>query len=906
MWIVRLALRQPYTFTVAALLLLVLGVVSYLRMPQDILPSIDPPVVSVTWSYPGLPPQEMERRFVTVSERAMSATVTDIEHQESQSYTGVGVIKVFFQAQVRIEQALAEITAASQTLLRALPPGATPPLIVPYHASSVPILQLAIQSDTLSEPELFDQSLHFLRPPLAEVKGAVIPLPYGGKQRLVSVDLDLRKCQALDVSPVQVSNAINDQNVVLPSGTVKIGEREYSVLLNSSPDLLDQLNNLPLKQSNGVTLFVRDVAQVRDGYAPQTNMVRLNGEHAVLLSVLKGGSASTVDVIDGIRHQLPLVRSQSSPKLKIEPLFDQSLFVVAALRDVLIEGVVAAVLTAFLILLFLGSWRSTLIVALTIPLAVSASLALLAALGQTLNLMTLGGLALAVGILVDDVTVTVENIHRHLSFGKRLVQAILDGAREIAGPAFISMLAICIVLVPVFFLGGITYDLFAPLALAVIFAMLASYLLSRTVAPTLAGFLFRGAPGLREPGGFFTGIHRRFVRGFEAMQERYVGVLRRALVAPRLIILAGLGLALLDLAVFTPFLGRDFFPAVDSGQFRLHVRAPSGTRIEETEKGFDRVEKIIRQVIPASELDRVLDNIGLPVGGLNLAFTDTATVGAGDGEMLVSLKAHHQATLDYVREIRHRLRYQMPDYVFFTQPTGLVDQTLDSGRPAPIDVQVAGPATNDRADYDLAGRLLDRLRGVRGAVDVHLQQVVSSPTLFVDVDRTRASGMGLTQRDIANDLLISLGSSSQVSPNYWLDPLNGISYSVAVQTPQYKIDSLDALRQSPISAGKLAEPQLLGNLAPITRADTPALISHTRAPRSTTSSSTCRAAISAAWPTTSGKLSANTRSARPIRRSPFRSDHKSRCAARWKAWTAPTGVLASAFSARSRSSTCCW
>jgi multidrug efflux pump subunit AcrB len=826
MWIVRLALRQPYTFTVTALLLLVLGVVGYLRMPQDILPSIDPPVVSVIWSYPGLPPQEMERRFVTVSERAMNTTVADIEHQESQSYTGVGVIKVFFQPQVRIEQALAEITATSQTLLRALPPGATSPLIVPYHASSVPILQLALRSDTLSEPELFDQGLNFIRPPLAEVKGAVIPLPYGGKQRLVSVDLDLRKCQALDISPVQVSNAINDQNVILPSGTVKIGDREYSVLLNSSPDLLDQLNNLPLKQANGVTLFVRDVAQVRDGYAPQTNMVRLNGEKAVLLSVLKGGSASTVDVMNGIRHQLPLVRSQGFSVLKIEPLFDQSRFVFAALRSVLIEGAVAVVLTALLIFLFFGSWRSTLIVALAIPIAIGTSLALLAALGQTLNLMTLGGLALAVGILVDDVIVTVENMHRHLSFGKRPVQAILDGAREIAGPVLVSTLAIGIVLVPVFFLGGVTYDLFAPLALAAIFALLASSFLSRTMVPALAGFLFREEPDVRGSDGFFTEIHRRFVRGFEATQERYAGLLRRALGAPRLLILAGLGFALLDLALFAPFLGRDFFPAVDTGQFRLHVRAPSGTRIEETEKGFDRVEKIIRQVIPASELDRVLDNIGLPAGGLNLAFTDTATVGACDGELLVSLRSHHHATLDYVKEIRHRLRYQMPDYVFFTQPAGLIDQTLDFGRPAPIDVQVTGPATNDRADYELAGRLLERLRGVRGAVDVHLQQVVSSPTLFVDVDRARASGMGLTQRDVASDLLISLGSSGQVSPNYWLNPINGINYSVAVQTPQYKIDSLDALRQSPISAGKLAEPQLLGNLAPITRADSPALISH--------------------------------------------------------------------------------
>jgi multidrug efflux pump subunit AcrB len=827
MWIVRLALRKPYTFTVAAILILVLGVVSYIRMPEDIFPSIDLPVVSVIWSYTGLPPQEMERRFVTISERAMNTTVNDIEHQESQSYTGVAVIKVFFQPNVKIEQAVAQVTAISQTLLRIFPPGATPPLIVQYNASSVPILQLAVSSATLPESELFDQSLNFIRRPLAEVRGAAIPLPYGGKQRLVSVDLDLRKCQALDISPVQVSNAINDQNVVLPSGTVKIGDREYSVLLNSSPDLLDQLNNLPIKQTGGVTIFIRDVAQVRDGYAPQTNLVKLNGEKAVLLSVLKSGSASTIDVIDGIKKKLPLVRSQVPAALNVAPLFDQSVFVFAALRGVLIEGAIAAVLTALMILLFLGSWRSTLIVAISIPLAIGTSLILLSALGKTINIMTLGGLALAVGILVDDATVTIENIHRHLSFGKRLVKAILDGAHQIAVPAFVSTLSICIVFVPVFFLGGVTYYLFEPLALAVIFAMLASYFLSRTVAPTMASFLLRGEEsGVHAPTGFFGEIHRRFLHAFERMQDRYVGLLKRALAAPLLVILVAVGFALLDLAVFTPFLGRDFFPVVDAGQFRLHVRAPSGTRIEETEKGFAQVEKIIREVIPASELDLVLDNIGLPVGGINLAFTDTATIGSCDGEMLVSLKPHHHSTLDYVKEIRHRLRYQMPDYVFFTQPADIVDQTLNFGLPSPIDVQVTGPAKNDKADYDLAGRLLDRLRGVRGAVDVHIQQVVSSPTLFVDVDRTRASEMGLTQRDVANDLLISLSSSGQVSPNYWLNPINGVNYSVAVQTPQYKIDSLDALKQSPISAGKLAEPQLLGNLAPISRADSPAIISH--------------------------------------------------------------------------------
>src|SRR5476651_730164 len=561
MWIVRLALRKPYTFTVMAILILILGGVSYLRMPKDIFPNIDIPVISVIWGYTGLPPQEMERRFVTISERAMNTTVNDIEHQESISYPGVGVIKDFFQPNVKIEQAVAQVTAICQTILKIFPPGATPPLIIQYNASSVPILQLAVSSKTLPEAELYDQSLNFIRRPLAEVKGAAIPLPYGGKQRLVSVDLDLKKCQELAISPSQVSDAINAQNVILPSGTVKIGDREYNVLLNSSPDLLAQLNDLPIKQVNGATIYIRDVAQVRDGYAPQINIVKLNGEKAALLPVLKNGSASTVDIVQGVKDKLPLVRSQLPAALSVEPLFDQSIFVTSALHGVVVEGTIAATLTALMILLFLGSWRSTIIVAISIPLAICCSLILLAALGKTLNIMTLGGLALAVGILVDDATVTIENIHRHLSFGKRLVKAILDGAHQIAVPAFVSTLSICIVFVPVFFLSGVTYYLFSPLALAVIFAMMASYFLSRTVAPTLANFLLRGerhGPGAQaaaHPPSPFAEVHRYFMRGFEWAQDRYAGFLKTALGAPGLVILAATGFALLDLAVFTPFLG---------------------------------------------------------------------------------------------------------------------------------------------------------------------------------------------------------------------------------------------------------------------------------------------------------------------------------------------------------------
>jgi len=832
MWIVRLALRKPYTFTVMALLMLIMGVVSFRSMPKDIFPNIDIPVVSVIWGYTGLPPKEMEQRFVTISERAMNTTVNDIDHQESQSYPGVGIIKVYFQPNVKIEQAVAQVTAISQTLLKIFPPGATPPLIIQYNASSVPILQLAVSSKTLPEAELFDQSLNFIRRPLADVQGAAIPLPYGGKQRLVSVDLDLKKCQALDISPSQVSSAINAQNLILPSGTVKIGDREYNVLLNSSPSILDQLNNLPIKQANGATIFIRDVAQVRDGYSPQTNIVKLNGEKAALLPVLKNGDASTVDVVQGVKNKLPLVRSQLPAALSVEPLFDQSVFVTNALHGVVTEGTIAAALTALMILLFLGSWRSTIVVAVSIPLAICCSLILLAALGKTINIMTLGGLALAVGILVDDATVTIENIHRHMSLGKRMVKSILDGAHQIAIPAFVSTLCICIVFVPVFFLKGVAYYLFTPLALAVVFAMMASYFLSRTVAPTMANFLLGVETHHPEghiaerPNSIFGRIHWHFIRGFEWAQGHYVEVLERVLHRPAMVVIVAISFVVLTLALLVPWLGRDFFPDVDAGQFRLHIRAPSGTRIEETEKGFARVEAIVREVVPPEDLDIVLDNIGLPVSGINLAFTDSATVGSFDGEMLVSLKPGHKPTADYVRALRHKLREEMPDYDFFTQPADIVSQILNFGLPSPIDVQVTGPAKNDKGDYEVALKLLNRIRNVRGAVDVHIQQVRSYPTLFVSVDRTRADQLGLTQQDVGNDLLISLSGSSQTAPNYWLNPVNGVNYSVAVQTPQYKIDSIDALKQSPISAGKLATPQLLENLAPITRSNTPAIISH--------------------------------------------------------------------------------
>jgi len=832
MWIVRLALRRPYTFTVMALLIVILGVLSALRMAKDIFPSIDIPVVSVVWSYAGLTPEEMEKRIVFLSERSMTTTVNDIEHIESESLLGVGVIKVFFHPGTSVDAAVAQVTAVSQGVVKQMPPGTTPPLIIRYSATNVPVLQLGIGSKTLSEQTLFDTALNFVRVPLATVQGASMPLPSGGKQRQIEVDIDPRALQSYGLTPADVSAAINAQNLTLPSGTVKVGDREYGVRLNNSPNLVSEMGDFPVKQVNGATIYIRDVAQVRDGYSPQTSIIRQDGHRGVLLTIMKSGAASTLDIIEQVKAALPRVQSMLPASLHLVPLLDQSIFVRASLNGVVREAVLAACLTAAMILLFLGTWRNTLVVALSIPLSIFCSIICLSIFGQTINAMTLGGLALAVGILVDDATVTIENIERNHALHKTLLQAILDGAEQIAAPAFVSTLCICIVFVPIFFLIGVAKYLFAPLAMAVIFAMLASYFLSRTVVPTFVHYLMRGQPVMHDSGDgpaaaggdVFWRIHVRFNRHFERFRDAYVRRLHWCLDHRRAVAL-GMGALLVGTGFLVPALGRDFFPLVDAGSFRLHVRAPAGTRIEETERVFTQVDDIIRQVIPAAELETVIDNIGLPNSGLNLASGDLATVGTGDGEIVVSLNPEkHHSTWGYVRQLRARLQRDMPECQFFTQSSDIVGQILNFGLPAPIDVQIAG---HDRErGYALAQEMARRMAAIPGAVDVHVHQVVNVPYFQVTVDRTRAEEIGLTQGNVANNLLISLSGSSQTTPNFWLNPDTGVQYSVVTQTPQFRIDSLNALLNTPIGNGSRGIPQILGNVATVTRINSPAVVSH--------------------------------------------------------------------------------
>src|SRR5437762_2823758 len=783
MWIVRLALRRPYTFTVVAILVVLLGIVTIARMSTDIFPNINIPVVSVIWSYSGVAPEEMEKRFVTVCERAMTTTVNDIEHIESQSYNGVSVIKVFFHEGAKVEAGVAQITSICQTLLRIMPPGTTPPLIIQYSASNVPILQIGLTSKTLAEQQLYDIGLNFIRTQLATVQGAQVPLPYGGKSRQIMVDIDPAKLYGKGLSPTDVSNAINVQNVILPAGTQKIGDREYNVRLNSSPQVLQVLNDLPIKQVNGAMVYIRDVAQVRDGFAVQTNIVAQNRIRSALLTVLKSASASTIDIIKRVKQALPRIQATLPKELEMTQLFDQSIFVRAAINGVLREGVIAACLTALMILLFLGNWRSTLVVATSIPLSILCSIIVLGALGQTMNIMTLGGLALAVGILVDDATVEIENIHRNLAMKKPMIRAILDGAMQIAVPAFVSSLCISIVFVPIFFLSGTAKYLFQPLAMAVIFAMLSSYLLSRTVVPTMVKFLMRGhleeidtslAHGLgehdgsdekidnkrekdgrarpRQPSGrvsekiraFLFGIHESFNRVFEKIRDRYVEALRWCLGNRKIVFIAMGAMVLISLCV-VPFLGRDFFPVVDAGQFRLHVRAPVGTRLEATEERFYRVGRAIREVIPPNEIDNVLDNIGLPVSGINLAFSDNATIGEADGEILVALTPKHKPTAQYMHILREKLHRDFPDMEFFFAAPDIVSQILNFGIPAPIDIQVTG---RDPKGYEIANQIKQRVAQIPGAADVHVHQVVHGPDLRVNVDRTRAQQIGLSQNDV--------------------------------------------------------------------------------------------------------------------------------------------------------------
>ena len=829
MWIVRVALRRPYTFVCGAILVFIGGIVAIASMPVDIFPAIPLPVATVIWQYQGMSPEEMEQRVVTIVERSYSATVNDIEHIESQSLDGLAVIKVFFQPTADVATGVAQLTASSQSNTRILPPGITPPIILRFNVTDVPILQIGVGSSTMSQAELNDYVSNFVRTPLATAQGSTIPFPYGGAPRLINVDIDLARLYAKGLSPADVSAAVNAQNVILPAGSAKLGSREYSVRLNSSPDVAEQLNDMPIKQVNGAMVYIRDVAYVRDGAGVQTNIVRQNGQHGTYMSVLKNGSASSLAVVNRVKALLAALKPALPPSLDVQLLVDQSLFVRASISGVIREAVIAACLTALMILLFLGSWRSTLIIATSIPLAVLCSIICLAALGQTLNVMTLGGLALAVGILVDDATVEIENVNRNMAQGKEILRAIMDGAAQIATPAFVSTISISIVFVPLFFLSGPAAALFRPLAMAVVFAVLASYLLSRTVVPTMARYLLaadahRRATGDGVPHGPIERVSARFEAAFERFRAAYQSILALALEHRRFALGAVGGFAALSL-VLVPFIGEDFFPTTDAGAFQLHLRAPAGMRVEETELIAAAVERTIRRVIPPAELGLILDNIGINRNAINLATSGTATLNAADADLLVQLTPNRRtATAEYVRRLRATLPTEFPGVTFFFVPADIVNQVLNLGLPAPLDVQVVGQ--DKMANYGVASRLAAELRRIPGAVDVRVQQVVNMPEFLFSVDRVRAQQIGLTQREVASNLLISLSSSGQTAPNFWLNPQNGVSYSVAVRTPLSKINSLDALTNTPVTAPGLSAPQLFGNLATASRQTTFAVVNH--------------------------------------------------------------------------------
>jgi multidrug efflux pump subunit AcrB len=847
MWIVRLALRRPYTFAVLALLLLIIGPLSILSTPVDIFPNIDIPVVSIIWQYQGLSPEEMADRIVTITERALTTTVDNIDHIESNSLYGVSVVKLFFQPQVNLSMAIAQVTAVSQTQLRQLPAGTTPPLIIDYSASSVPILQLGVSGQGLTEQQLNDYSLNFIRTQLVTIRGAAVPYPYGGKQRQVQVDLDLHQLQAKGLSPSDITNTIANQNLILPSGTLKVGTYEYQVETNSAPNAIQGLNDLPIRQVNGAMVYVHDVAHVRDGFPPQTNIVRVDGQRAALLTIQKNGNASTLDIIKGIYGKLPTIKDTLPSQLRITPLSDQSIFVRGAITGVVHEALIAACLTGFMILVFLGSWRSTLIIAVSIPLSILVSLITLSALGETINIMTLGGLALAVGILVDDATVEIENINRNLEEGKEIEQAILDGAAQIAVPAFVSTLSICIVFVPMFFLGGVAKYLFVPLAEAVVFAMLASYFLSRTVVPTMAKFLLvehdaeaeRQKHQSRNP---FIRFQLAFERRFEQFRNFYHGLLGLAVAHSTVFLILFLVFCAGSFALLYPWLGQDFFPSVDAGQFKLHVRARTGTRIEETARLCDQVDNAIRREIPARELVTIIDNIGIPYSGLNLSYGNSGVVGTADADITVSLTKDHRPTNDYVEDLRRTLAREFPGVTFYSLPVDMTTQILNFGLPAPIDIQVVGQ--NAVGNHEFAEKLMQEIKYVPGTADLRIQQPFNLPRLFVDVDRSRAQDIGLTQRDVAGSLLVALSGSFQTSPTFWLNPKNGVSYNIATQTPQYSLDSLGDLESVPITASAAPNPganfsmltpaaqmggqpiQILGNLASVTRGEELATVTH--------------------------------------------------------------------------------
>jgi multidrug efflux pump subunit AcrB len=830
MWIVRLALRRPYTFVVAAILLLILGPIAILRTPTDIFPNINIPVISVLWNYTGLSPEEMSNRIINNYERFLTTTVNDIEHIESQSLEGRGIVKIFFHPGVQIGNSVAQVTAVSQTVIRALPPGTTPPLVIQYNASSVPILQLALSGEGLSEQQLFDFGVNFIRTNLVTVQGVAMPYPYGGKQRQVEVDLNTAALQSKHLSPLDVTNAITAQNLIIPAGTAKIGPYEYQVDMNASAATIEELNDLPIKTSGYSTIYVRDVAHVRDGYPPQTNIVRVDGQRAVLMVVLKSGNTSTLDIVSGIKQKLPQIAAGLPSQLRIHPLSDQSIFVRASIQGVVREAIIAAALTALMILLFLASWRSTLIIAVSIPLSILTSIIVLSAIGETINIMTLGGMALAVGILVDDATVEVENINRNFNQGKEIVTAILDGASQIAVPAFVSTLAICIVFVPMFFLTGVARYLFVPLAEAVVFAMLASYLLSRTVVPTMAKYLLVAqtederralAAQSRNP---FVLFQRKFEAGFEGLRERYHRGLETCIRHSRLFVVCFLAACLLSFLLI-PWLGQDFFPSVDNGEFKLHMRAPTGTRIEETAALSERIEQYIRRRIPPSEIASIISNIGLPYSTINLSYSNSAPIGTGDADILVSLTKNHRPTAQYVHGLRSNLAKDFPGISFYFIPADIVSQILDFGLPAPIDIQIVG--RNLAANREFADQLLNKLKFVSGTTDLRIQQPFDLPKLHIDVDRTKAGQIGFTQRDVAQNLLISLSGSFQTSPTFWLDPKTGVSYSVDMQVPQYAIHSLQDLQNIPVTGpNPAAPPEILASLASFSRGAEMGFVSH--------------------------------------------------------------------------------
>jgi len=823
MWIVALALRRPYTFIVMAIVILILTPITILRTPTDIFPDIDIPVVSVVWFYNGMSPQDMADRIVSNSERGITTTVNDIEHMESQSVYGLGVIKVFFRPGTNVQGAIAQITAICQTAVRSMPSGTTPPLIISYSASTTPIIQLGLSSKTLPEQQLFDLGQNFLRNFLATVPGAATPYPYGGKLRQIQVDLDLAKLQAYRLSPNDIVNAVNAQNIILPSGTIKMGPLEYNVEMNGTPQTIAELNDLPVRTTNGSTLYMRDVAHIRDGFAPQTNIVRQNGNRGALMSIYKNGKASTLQIVAGVKSIVDQAAQSLPPELKISHLFDQSLFVRASIQGVIREALIAAALTACMILIFLGDWRPTIVISISIPLSIFVSIILLGAIGQTINIMTLGGLALAVGILVDDATVEIENIERNLAMGKEMRQAILDGAQQIAVPAFVSTLSICIVFVPMFFLTGVAKFLFVPLAEAVSFAMLASYLLSRTLIPTLVMYIMRGHEHRAEaPRTVMGRFQRAFERRFENFRCTYEALLEttiehRGVFAVCFLLFCGLSLGLYA------FLGQDFFPQVDAGLLRLHVRARPGLRVEETARLCDQIEDALREQIPSGQLQTILDNIGLPNSGINQSYSSNGTIGTSDAEILIALNPeNHPPTADLTRQLRQYLPQRFPGVEFFFQPADIVTQILNFGLPAPIDIQVVG--TDAQSNYAIAHQIANKLRHIPGTADVHVQQLLSLPTLHMDIQRTRVTQVGLTAREVAQSALVSLSGSFQTSPNFWLNPKNAVTYQMAVQAPQYRMTDLQDLMNIPVISPQ--GPQLMGNLVQVSPTVRPATVNH--------------------------------------------------------------------------------